>query len=275
MKENIEKTILRINHKPTSDFEGLSPFEMDKLLYDTFGQESPVKLLKLKDETYTNIPILNQMLFFGDILKKEGELKLTNKGYLPTRIVADLYYNGFLKDVIIETGIHKLYKETDSNVVNLTRILAELTLLTKKRNGRLSLTKSGEKLLEDKEKLLKLIFKTFGEKFKWAYYDGYGDNFIGQLGYGFSLYLLSKYGDKKRFNVFYAAKYFKAFPTLLSNMGDYRYNFISSAESCYSTRTFDRFLYYFGLIEMQKEDPILSHKFYLKKTKLFDQLISC
>ncbi|MDX9890338.1 MAG: hypothetical protein RBT13_05810, partial [Bacteroidales bacterium] len=120
-----------------------------------------------------------------------------------------------------------------------------------------------------------LIFKTFGEKFKWAYYDGYGDNFIGQLGYGFSLYPLSKYGDKKRFNVFYAAKYFKAFPTLLSNMGDYRYNFISSAECCYSTRTFDRFLYYFGLIEMQKEDPILSHKFYLKKTKLFDQLISC
>ena len=165
-----------------------------------------MKLLKLKDETYTNIPILNQMLFFGDILKKEGELKLTNKGYLPTRIVADLYYNGFLKDVIIETGIHKLYKETDSNVVNLTRILAELTLLTKKRNGRLSLTKSGEKLLEDKEKLLKLIFKTFGEKFKWAYYDGYGDNFIGQLGYGFSLYLLSKYGDKKSFNVFYPAK---------------------------------------------------------------------
>jgi hypothetical protein len=275
MEENIEKHINKINHMATADFEGLSPIEMDNLLYNTFEKGSPVQLRKLNDEDYASIPILNQILYFADIIQKAGEIKLTAKGYLPTKMVADLYYKGFLKDVMIETGINKLYKETDSNVVNLIRLLAELMSLTKKRNGKLSLTKSGEKLIEDKEKLLKLIFKTFGERFKWAYYDGYGDNFIGQLGYGFTLLLLSKYGHKKRINFFYAAKYFKAFPLLLSNMGDYRYNLIRDAENCYSIRSFERFLYYFGLIEMDKDSPILAKRIYIKKTKVFDKLIKC
>ena len=93
------------------------------------------------------------------IIQKAGEIKLTAKGYLPTKMVADLYYKGFLKDVMIETGINKLYKETDSNVVNLIRLLAELMSLTKKRKGKINITKAGEKIIQDKEKLLKTDFQ--------------------------------------------------------------------------------------------------------------------
>lgn len=44
--------------------------------------------------------------------------------------------------------------------VNLTRLLAERSGLTKKRNGKLSLTKKGENLSADNCKLFELIFNT-------------------------------------------------------------------------------------------------------------------
>ena len=65
MEENIEKHINKINHMATADFEGLSPIEMDNLLYNTFEKGSPVQLRKLNDEDYASIPILNQMLYFA------------------------------------------------------------------------------------------------------------------------------------------------------------------------------------------------------------------
>jgi len=36
--------------------------------------------------------------------------------------------------------------------------------------------------------------KIDGEKFNWAHLDGYGENNIGELKFGFSLILLNKYG---------------------------------------------------------------------------------
>ncbi|MEA1874087.1 MAG: hypothetical protein U9N51_06630 [Bacteroidota bacterium] len=111
-----------------------------------------------------------------EIVNDRVELKLTAKGFLPTKIVSDIYNQKFIKDEMIESGIYKLYKETDSDSINLTRILLELSGLVKKRNNILSLTKKGKTEFNDNYKLLKSIFKTFGTKFNWAYYDGYGNN---------------------------------------------------------------------------------------------------
>jgi len=158
MEENIEKHINKINQMATADFEGLSPIEMDNLLYNTFEKGSPVQLRKLSDEDYASIPILNQMLYFADIIQKAGEIKLTAKGYLPTKMVADLYYKGFLKDVMIETGINKLYKETDSNVVNLIRLLAELMSLTKKTQRQTQLNQSRRKNNPRQRKVINTYF---------------------------------------------------------------------------------------------------------------------
>jgi len=50
-----------------------------------------------------------------------------------------------MKEEYIEKGILKLYKETDSMSVNLSRILIELAGLIKKRKGKISLTKTEKK----------------------------------------------------------------------------------------------------------------------------------
>ncbi len=263
------------NNLPIHDFEGYSPAEMELILYFTFEADSPIILQKLSDSDYQKIPILNQIKYLLELIDKNGEIKLTSKGFLPTKIVADLYQQKFLKDEFIERGISKLYKETDSITVNITRILIELAGLTKKRNGKLSLTKSSSKLLHDNYELLRLIILTFTTKFNWAYLDGYGDNQIGQLGFGFSLILLSKYGNEKRLDSFYADRYFKAYPKLLDSIQPTYGTLESYSRGCYSIRTFERFLDYFGLINIQVERNGPNTLKYISKTDLFDKLIKC
>lgn len=275
IQRNIDQVMNEQNNRPIADFEGYSPFEMHKILHFTFAIDSPLKLQKLSDTDYTKIPILNQIKYLTDLIDKNGEIKLTKQGFLPTKIVSELYSQGFLKDEYIEKGISKLYKETDSMTINLTRILLELAGFIKKRNGKLSLTKSSEKILGNNEELLRQIFLTITNKFNWAYYDGYGENQIGQLGYGFSLILLSKYGRERRLDSFYAERYFKAYPRLLDSIEPNYGTLERYSTNCYSVRTFDRFLNYFGLINIEEERKGFDSIKYISKTDIYDRLIKC
>lgn len=262
------------NNQGLPDFEGYSPIEMQFILYDTFGNNSPIQLMELCYADFKKIPLLNQIQYLLENIVNYGELKLTAKGFLPPKIVADIYSQRFIKDEMIELEISKLNKEIDSMSINLTRILIEISGLVKKRNGKMSLTKKGEKIYSNNFELLKLILETFGTKFNWAYYDGYGDNQIGQLGFGFSLILLKKYGFEKQLDHFYSNKYFKAFPKFIDNIQSSQ--FVSSESQlgkCYSLRTFNRFLDYFGLIKIENVNKLWNPDNYIIKTELFDKLI--
>jgi len=272
IEEIIKQIIEEENNRSIPEFEDYSPNEMEYILNSPFEENSPIELLKLPDSDYENIPILKQIKYLLRIVEKHGELKLTTKGYLPTKIVADIYKQGFIKDEWIDSGIMKLYKELDSVVIGLTRILAELSGVVKKRRGRLSLTKKGRMQLDDNYELFKNLFTTFALKFNWAYFDYFESEEIGQLGFGFTLILLKKYGNKKRPDSFYAKKYFEAFPHLLEDVRPTEYlSVIEKATTCYSVRTFKRFLDYFGLIKTEGQG--FFSKIYLKKTKFFDKII--
>ena len=273
LQKHIDQIMSEQNDRGLPDFEGYSPIEMQYILYDTFGKNSPIQLLELSESAYNNIPIFKQIKYLLQLIDEMGELKLTTKGFLPTKVVSDIYNQKFIKDEMIESGISKLYKEMDSMSINLTRILSELSGTVKKRNKKLSLTKKGKAELNDNYKLLKSIFTVFGTKFNWAYYDGYGNNQIGQLGFGFSFILISKYGSNKRLDSFYSNKYLSAFPMLIEQIEPSRFDSNEKkASKCYSLRTFDRFLDYFGLIKIESENKWDSEKF-IVKTELFDKLI--
>ncbi|NJN28485.1 MAG: hypothetical protein HC819_22185 [Cyclobacteriaceae bacterium] len=126
LQKHLDQVMNEQNNRSIPEFEGYSPFEMNQILYFTFSKDSPVQFQRLSDTDYKRIPLLNQIKYLTDLIDKKGEVKLTNSGYLPTKMVAELYHQGFLKDEHIEKGISKLYKETDSMTVNLTRILIEL-----------------------------------------------------------------------------------------------------------------------------------------------------
>ncbi len=273
LQKQLDKLMDEQNSRGRSEFDGYSPTDMQHLVYDTFGEYSPILLQKLSDSVYQEIPLLSQIKYLAALISVAGDLKLTQKGFLPVKIVSRLYSQGFIKDENIDPGIYRLYKETDSLSINLTRILMGLSGLTKKRNNRLSLTRKGEKILDDNFELLPLIVQTFCSRFNWAYYDGFGENKIGQLGYGFSLILLSKYGDEQRLDTYYSTKYFKAFPQLVSGVADPVFGSLEDQSArCYSVRTFDRFLDLFGLIKIDSDKRWDADK-YITKTKLFDKLI--
>lgn len=274
LQDHIDKIVNEQNHRPVPEFEGYSPFQMHHILHFTFENASPISLNKLSDSDYELIPILNQIKYLLNLIDQAGEMRLTKKGYLPTSIVSDLYKQGFVKDKYIERGSRKLYKETDSESVHLTRILLEMTGLVKKRKGKLSLTKSSAKIISDNDKLFRLLLSTYTGKFNWAYLDGYGDNQIGQLGFGFSLILLSKYGNEQRPDSFYAAKYFKAFPDLLHSINPSYGTIESYSTHCYSYRTFNVFLRYFGMIEIEERGEFFDKVNYITKTELCDKVIN-
>jgi hypothetical protein len=273
LKKNLNRMMNRENNRGVAYFEGYSPIEMHHIIYDPFSENCPVQLMELSKEDYSKIPIFNQIKYLLKLIDEAGELKVTQRDYLPPKIVSDIYAQGFIKDYGIESGISKSFREADIPSINLTKILAILTGCIKKRSKKLSLTKKGKSQLDNDYELLKNIFLTFGTKFNWAYYDLYGENEIGQLGFGFSLILLGKYGDVEREDAFYAEKYFAAFPDLIEEVEPPYYQPIDDmAKNCYSVRTFDRFLDYFGLVNIKPEDRWNPEKL-IAKTELFDKFI--
>ena len=220
------------------------------------------------DNDISEIPLIKQIRFFINQVACSKGIKLTKAGNLPPLIVKELYQQGILKDYPIEHGISKLTKETDCNSIVITRILCEMSGLIKKRNGILTVTKKASSIVATNQ-LLPLIFSTFTDKFSWAFFDGYPNDDIGQFGWWYSFALISQHGNISRNSEYYAGKYFQAYPHLLT-LKSYD-GAIHANYSCYSIRTFDRFLEYFGFTETTEKTMLDS---FVKKTDLFDKFIS-
>src|SRR5690554_6067120 len=261
------------NNRPRPEFEGYSPTEMHAILHFPFEESSPICFQRMEAGDYRKIPLLNQIKYFADLIEEAGEIKLTKLGFLPTNLVADIYVQGFIKEKYVERRTIKQLKEGDVPSITLSRILLTISGLVKKRSNKLSLTKQGQQTIENDDALVHLIMKTFGAKFNWAYFDGYGENDIGQIGFGFSLILLSKYGHEWQRDRLYAQKYFTAFPDLLNvpdpPLGDRIYE----CEDCYSYRFFDNYMTYFGLVNIKYEGEVWKNNLSVSKTDLFDKLL--
>ncbi len=260
----IAEEVNKYNNRSLIEFEGYSPFEMHHILYNTFAENSPIKISKATQDVYQAVPIFNQVKFLLEHIYKNDGLKLTKKGYLPTKIVAELYDKGYIKDYFIESGLYKLYRESDVPSINLTRILVELSVMVKKRHDKLTLTKKGIQIIKNDHLVFEEILKTFTQKFNWSYYDNYDDERIGQFGFGFTFILFNKYGTKFQNPEFYAAKYLQALK--LISVDSKSFDHLTRA---YTLRTFERFMDYFGFTEYQND----SNTSDVKKSKLFDKLI--
>ena len=261
------------NQLPVADFQGYSPDEMGKLLYQSFEPGGLLQLKTLQPEEYEQIPLFRLVQLLALRVSEAGALKLTQTGALPTKLVSELYrLDPRIQDRIIPPRDNM--KEADTVPAHLSRIMLEICGIAKKRHNKLSLTKAGEKLLGQPAALLQKLILVYCYKFNWAYFDGYGGNAIGQAGFGFSLALLSKWGKEERIDHFYAKKYFQAFPHLLDPRLKSQYtDLLTYCSHAYSLRTFDRFGLYFGLLTTNK--PRWDTDKLVVKTELFDKLIQC
>jgi hypothetical protein len=263
LNKELQKRANLHNNKPIADFEGLTPLQMGQL--QNFLDGTGLLILnKLSENELEKCPLLVQVRFLVNKMKGGKEIQLTKTGALPTKLVKEIYGLSYLKNWAIENGITKLKKESDAEEISITRILLEISSLAKKRNGKLSLTKKGEKYANDGNFILEEIITILFYKFNWGYYDGYESEAIGRVNPAFSLFLLKKYGSKKRSAYFYAGKYFIAFPHI-QEKGDRSFR-------CYALRTFERYFKFMGFVQVEKEDILTPAD--LKKTPFFDQLFS-
>ncbi len=245
-----------LNYRPVEDYFGLTPIEMEYLLYDTFNKNSPLQYSNdLDDNTLNQIPLFRIAEEYLKILQRDKQIKLTSLGALPRKVLVELYDKRILLDEHIEIGITKLWREQDCISIANARFTAELAGLVRKANGKLALTKKGAKLLhpENRIQLFKLFFQTFTEKFLWSSNDGYPEQNIGQYGWAFSIYLLDRFGDQANLSDFYAEKYSKVFPSYISFFKPSYSTPERQYTHCYGIRTFDRFLLWFGFVTVERQ----------------------
>lgn len=254
-QKRLQADLLLKNNTPEEHFLGLTPNEMHRLLYEPLDDCSPLRLRDtIENDVLDRIPLFRLAESFLQIIRREGQLKLTKTGAMPVKVVKELYSLGFLPEYYIEKGYLKLYKEESCISIQNVRVVIELSGLVRKAHGKLSLTKNALKLMDagNRNQLFKQFFRSFTEKFRWSYNDLYVDIPIGQLGWGFSILLLQRYGAQKYPTDFYAEKYLRAIPGLVDFFkGGYYMTPEQQFANCYGVRTFERFFRWFGFVTLE------------------------
>jgi hypothetical protein len=260
MKQSDDIDSILFNNCPSDIFLGFTPTELHYLLYETFGDKSPIQFCNdLDDTTLNQIPLFRIAEEYLKIIQRDKQIKLTPLGALPKKVMVELYDKKILLDEHIESGLIKLWREQDCISIMSARLTVELAGFVRKANGKVVLTKKGERLLksENRINLFKQFFQTFTEKFNWGFNDLYPKEPIGQLGWAFSVYMLCKFGDQTNISDYYADIYLKVFPTYISFFEHTYSTTERQFNNCYSTRTFDRFFLWFGFVTVERKKHYL------------------
>ena len=216
---------------------GLSPDEMYRMLYIPFEKGCLVQLRTLTDSQVEQIPIMRQVLRLMTFLSA-SELKLTEKGYIPPKIVEELYLLG---ERSWNTDWYKQRSEPKTEEIQVLRLVLKECGLIKTRLGKMSLTEKGRKLLVNRNELLRIVMLFLFRDYNTAWLDLYDDMEVGNVGRLYSLWLLHLYGDVWRDTDFYTSEYAKAFPV----MNDYE---------AYGFRVFNRLFHLIGLCKVNERE---------------------
>jgi hypothetical protein len=245
------------NNRPDDHFGGLTFNEINRLTFETYEEDSPLKFnFPISNETLDQLPYFRLTEEFLKILQRDGSIKLTPLGALPRKTLTELYGHKLIIEEGIEKGIVKLAREINSAVLSTLHHNTRLAGLVRKEKGKLFLTKTGSKLLtsRDRNGLFLETLRTFTEKLPWSNLDGYAPLPIGNMGWGFSIHMLLQDGDTAREGRYYALKYIKAFPDLVEAYPPREYSFPKDdVLKCYYLRCFERFLEWWGFVRRTRE----------------------
>jgi hypothetical protein len=266
------------NKTPLEDFDGFSPEEMYQILYFPFGENCPIKLRsEFNHDILATSPLMNIVMELLKNIENDG-MKLTARGYLPPKVIREIYNKNYLPDATIESGISSLRTEQNWIAIHTTKIVLKLAGIIRQSKGKLFLTKKYGQLFKENDhaSIFLRFLESFAMKFNWGYNDRYESDELGQLGFLFMLHLINKYGENFREIGFYTTKYLKAFPMFASQE---RYDNsslgINWSERGICTRFFDRFANWFGFIEIsdRKSKFALNRDDSTRRTDLLNQLI--
>jgi hypothetical protein len=241
------------DNKPLDEFCGMTFNEIRNLLYSPFDDTSPLKINSdIDDDTLNTIPFFRLTEELLKIVQREKFIKLTPLGALPKKILRELYEYKFIPEFLIQAGLSTLNREHDAIAIMTAQYAARIAKLLKKVKGKLLLTKSGMMFLktEKRKDFFLKVLKSYTTEFNWASNDGYTDLQVGQFGWGYTMFLLNKFGDTRQTKQFYADMFLKAFPKFIHLIPMYE-GITPEKEfaNCYILRSFERFAEWFGFTE--------------------------
>jgi hypothetical protein len=237
---------------------------MQGLLSDFLGPGSPIKVRdELPPDTIERMPLLyfaHRLL--GELA--ENEIKLTQKGNLPGKLVKAYYATQKLPDSFVERGISTIRGEDDYLPLQVVKYILKLAGWTKKRHGKLSLTKKGRTALAlSPEELFGQLFLVHQQRINLGYWDGYAEE-AGQIQRftPYLLYLLLLRGKTKRDTDYYRERMLRAFP-MLGILNDDLHG------RAMETRLLGRLLELYGLVDYQRGNYKNHHIDTVQTTELF------
>jgi hypothetical protein len=263
------KVMEQHNETGKSDFEGLSPRQMTRLIHNPLAPGCPVLLRSGSGRiAYENIPVMRAALHILSEAGKYKGIRLTQKGNLPRKLVMEIYDMDLLNRSN-RNRVSKTLNETDYWQAAYTRALLMVAGLAKVTKNRLVISKAAIKSVNS-ETVFRTMVECFFTKFNKAYLDGFESEQIGNLGVLYVIYLLHRFGHEKNQDEFYARKYLMAFPMLVDEIqpGLYR-NQEQIAVYCFISRVIDRGLEFFGFISTEHTgDNFKERKTWVKAEEL-------
>ena len=265
------------NREALTDFHGLSPAQMHRILHFPF--DSP-ELVGFADR-FDPAPSAAILTLFGLLMEAigTGGMKPTAKGNLPQKFCRDAAVDYWGEETYRHnTRFGGINKEEDFFELHVTRVTAQLGGLVRKYKGRFILGRDCRNLLskDGLSAVYPRLFRAYTRRFNWAYRDRYPQIPFIQQSFLFSLYLLSRYGNEWRSQSFYEDCFLQAFPMVVDE-AEPVWVFTPEQEirSCYTLRTLMRFAEFFGLVAMEEVDAEkpFARKHRVKKLPLLDQVV--
>ena len=262
------------NNVPLQEFCGFSASQMGYLLYEPFTSDSTI-VFNEPISPPMNSPVMIALTELIEGIPTDG-VKATTKGNLPMAICRPVAAK--LLEQTPERGRYRYEKfrnEEDLMPLLLVRPLLGIGGYLKKTKGRFNWTKKGRDFIGHSAGHCYLeLFKLAASRFNWGYFDGYPDVPIIQQGFAYTLFLVQSYGDYPKPESFYTQLFLEAFPMGLMEIDDSDHREANARfESCYTVRSFDRFMEYFGLIESQLIPAEMGKTVALRKTHDLDGLV--
>jgi hypothetical protein len=263
------------NAEPLPEFFGLSPEQMNRILYRPFTETSDIVTLNkdLSGEKVLEIPIVKEAIYFLRRLGELQPLKATAKGNLPRAFASEIH-DRFPEDPECPYPIAS--EQRDMKLLALRHIL-DMCGWIKKQNQKFYLTKRGQSLNEKgfSSDDFHHLFQTYTQKFNWVSRDLYPQLGIIQQAFLFSCYILFRKAKTSVSADELSTYFIQAFPTVL-NM-DEKYlppeEPYQLAQHAFCVRFIERFCEYFGLVTIEKKERrSLNLDYLVRTTPFFDEL---
>ncbi|WP_127718241.1 tetratricopeptide repeat protein [Halobacteriovorax sp. HLS] len=253
-------------------FLGLSPNDMQGVLYSPFSLENHIFKFESKDiNEIKGVPFIAQAIYFMSKIKADGFIKATQKGNLSKAFVLEIYHEYFSKEKYARLP----NKEDDLPQLTRLKHILDMSGLIKKRSGKFSLTKKGEKITEKENylELFKILVGTLFNDWNWGYSDGYSDLTLIQQSAIFNIHLLNKKAHDWTLDKELGKYYLEAFPMLVNEVEASYFGPEEEIVNSFCTRFLSRICLPLGFLEAKEEGKGFDRKEFYRVTPLFKKIL--